>query len=111
MFLFLISNETDAVCTVSVTTAEVVYSCFYIILLDGIIPKDVTVVGDQRTLLYMELILGVWGFCFVPAKYKGINEGKQPSKFFIRARTILVMQGSEVAELGISAGPVRKLQS
>lgn len=32
--------------------------------------KDVIVAGDQSALLYMKPILGVWGFCFVPAKYK-----------------------------------------
>jgi len=67
MFLFLIGNVTGVVCTASLTTAEIVYSCFYMLLLNGIIPKDV-IVGDQRALLYMELSWGVGSFCFVPAK-------------------------------------------
>lgn len=34
-----------------------------------------------RTLQHTELTLWIWGFCFVPAKRKRINEGKQLSKF------------------------------
>lgn len=111
MFLFVIGNVADVVCTASFVTAEIVYSWFYIIPLDGIIPRGVIVVGDQRALLYMELIWGVWGFYFVPENYREINEGKQPLKVLIRAGMILVMQGSEAAELGISTGPVGKQQS
>lgn len=62
MFIFLIGNVTGNVCTVSLKNAEIVSSFFYIILLDGIIPRDVIVVDNQRARQYTELILEIGTF-------------------------------------------------
>lgn len=54
--------------------------------------------------------MGAWWLCFAPANTSELmKEGT--SELVRRAGMILVMRVQEVAELGISAGPVGNLQS